>query len=283
MHSPLYSKLLLEKEEFAAYVIDRETFDKDLASEVRDMRTRTRAKKVLLKKDHVEVHTNKGIARGKVVIGCDGANSVVRKCLGQVPREIVSGIYAMTKERNYSDRVDMWFDHNHLPDGFFWKIPRGERTEYGMFGKRASFSTLERFFGVKKYHAFAAPIPMGIIKTSAERALIVGDAACQVKPWSGGGIVYGMLCSRLACAAVRKAFDTDDFSKESFIEYDDAWKSLLARPIRMSLLARSLYKRMGNKRLEFIFKLMKRNERIINKLDMDFVSKHPARILSHSV
>jgi flavin-dependent dehydrogenase len=35
-------------------------------------------------------------------------------------------------------------------------------------------------------------------KTCGERILVVGDAAGQVKPTSGGGIYYGMLCADIA-------------------------------------------------------------------------------------
>ena len=162
-----------------------------------------------------------------------------------------------------SDHVDMWYD-SKLNGGFFWKIPRGERTEYGMLGSKASFSQIEKFFRIKGYEKAAGPIPMGMVKTYYNRMLLMGDAACQVKPWSGGGVIYGFTAAQAAARVLEKG----DFSEEGLKAYEDAWKEKLAKPITMGLMFREFYKEMDSEQLEMVFRKLKETE--LNGLDMDF-------------
>ncbi len=265
MHSPGGSEIELKKEGTAAYVIDRPGFDRWMASGVKGMISfSTEAKGITVKEDQVEVRTGKGRMESRVMIDCGGANSIGARRYGAVPGELLTGLTAMAKEPDSSDHVEMWYDAQKLGDGFFWKIPRGSRTEYGMLGSRASFGQIEGFFGIKGYEKAAAPIPMGMVKTYYDRVLLMGDAACQVKPWSGGGIIYGFTAAQAAARALEKG----DFSEAGLKAYEDGWKEKLSRPITMGLMLREFLKDMDNDGLEAIFKKLGGAE--LNGLDMDF-------------
>ncbi|GAI10492.1 unnamed protein product, partial [marine sediment metagenome] len=41
---------------------------------------------------------------------------------------------------------------------------------------------------------------------------MVGDAAGQVKPTTGGGIYYGLLCADIAANNLHRALENDDLS-----------------------------------------------------------------------
>jgi flavin-dependent dehydrogenase len=70
---------------------------------------------------------------------------------------------------------------------------------------------------------------------TGRRALLVGDAAAQTKPFTGGGIVYGMTCADAAARVV------DPKTPETLAAYERAWRSELAAEIRLGAWVRRAY------------------------------------------
>jgi flavin-dependent dehydrogenase len=62
----------------------------------------------------------------------------------------------------------------------------------------------------------------------------VGDAAGQVKPFSGGGIYTSLVAGRHAATTVVKAFETGDFSAQGLAAYERGWKREIGRELRKS-------------------------------------------------
>ncbi len=270
IHSPK-SEFVLRKRGTAAYVIDRERFDRRLGEMIRSkVLLGCRAGSVIVERRKVKVNTSKGEFEGEMVVGCDGANSIVAKGLCVRPREVIKGIIGIVREKAYSRRVDLYFDKERLRDGFFWRIPRGERLEYGMFGKGVKFEDLEKFFGLKEYEKHAGLIPIGPVRKSYfDRVLLVGDAAGQVKPWSGGGVIYGLTCAEIASRVIEKAFRFNDFSEGLLKEYEIRWKARIGKQIGLGLFLRRLLRISNNLQLDILF----RAGRFIDFgwMDMDFI------------
>ncbi len=269
------SEFRLEKQASIARVIDRNRFDSSLARGLKSkILMGTRVTGIEIRKDSVKVKTEPGDKEfvSKMILGCDGPNSIVRNHFGVKPAEIIKGLIAITREKDSSGLVELWFDKEVLDDGFFWKIPRGESIEYGMLSKDADFTKLEKFFTPKlkgkSYEKRAGMIPIGIQKTYFPRTLLVGDSACQVKPWSGGGVVYGMICAGIASDVVSKAFDSRNFSENFLEQYEDRWKTEIGRSITMGMMFREFLKDLDNQGIEKIFNKIKKKG--IDNLDMDF-------------
>jgi len=70
---------------------------------------------------------------------------------------------------------------------------------------------------------------------TGERAFLIGDAAAQTKPFTGGGILYGMTAAD--CAA--EAIDPED--PATLADYETAWRDELARDIRLGGWVRRAY------------------------------------------
>src|SRR5262249_58859100 len=68
-----------------------------------------------------------------------------------------------------------------------------------------------------------------LLRTYADRVLVVGDAAGLVKPTTGGGIYYSLLSAQWAAEAVGRAFDRGAFSTAPIGTYEGTWR---ARPRR---------------------------------------------------
>jgi geranylgeranyl reductase family protein len=268
VHGPGGKEIMLEKPGTAAYVIDRKAFDEQLAKQVKsEIRFETSLERLEFGRE-VRFFTNKGEVKSKAVIGCDGPSSVVRKHFAVRPHEILQGIIAIEKKPSKSRFVEMWLDRG-VCDGFLWRIPRGKSVEYGMLGSVVNFSQLEKFFGLERdLEKRAGLIPIGPCKSYFDRALLVGDAAGQTKPWSGGGVVYGLICAGHAAKALREAFARDDLSEKVLAGYEKAWKAELDRPICMGMMFRELYKDMDEKQLGQLFEKFAGRE--LNNLDMDF-------------
>ena len=133
------------------------------------------------------------------IIGCDGAMSRVRKNLGLKEPQFRLGIQGFVKEKNSSDRrhVETW----PTISGFLWKIPRGNETEYGIIEKpqkaRIIFEEFLQRKNISLERINSALVPQGLILSSDPSITLCGDAAGLTKPWSGGGVIWGLLASNL--------------------------------------------------------------------------------------
>ncbi|MBI4182141.1 MAG: NAD(P)/FAD-dependent oxidoreductase [Candidatus Aenigmarchaeota archaeon] len=265
-----HARVRVEKPATAAYVVNRERFQQWLAGRL-DAPPRLAERVERLQVDSkVTLHTSKGKHEASLLIGADGASSVVRKHWGILPQERLNGLIALTQEPCQDDHVDLLFDKSKIPDGFFWRIPRGETTEYGALGKNVQFPLLARFFGLRAFEQHAAFMNAGLIPTAFPRTLLVGEAACQVKPWSFGGIIFGFTAARLAAQTIRQAFRRQDFSQPFLQQYDDAWKQAFGGTISLGLSLREVFRAMTNPGLDALFRKLGKMD--LRQADMDFPS-----------
>jgi len=265
--------LAIAKRGTAAYAVDRGVLDRELAAHAAGagcaIRYGERVVGISVGKGSARVATGKGTYDCRLAAGCDGAGSVAARGIGPASREILNGL-AMTEGReDRSDCVDVWPDQ--AAGGFLWKIPRGERTEYGGMGKGLGFAAVERFFGLgkRRLSRSAAPIPIGTARTFSERLLLVGDAACQTKPWSGGGLTYGLLAAQYAAGVIKACLGKDDFSAAALSEYERLWKGVLFKDIQAGMLAREMLKDHGGL-LPGLVKALCRGGGTWDKIDFDF-------------
>ncbi len=101
----------------------------------------------------------------------------------------------------------------------------------------------EAFVDVGRGRLRTSPIPVGCVHRSvAERVLLVGESAGQVKATSHGGIYYGMLGARLAARTLEEALRRDDLSEARLGSYETRWRALLEPEIRTGIWLR---RRMG--------------------------------------
>jgi len=87
-------------------------------------------------------------------------------------------------------------------------------------------------------------------RTFGHGVLLVGDVAGQVKPVTGGGIYFGLLCADMAADTLHNAMEAGDFSAYRLSSYQKAWKNLLGRELRLGSWAHRLYVRMSDARID---------------------------------
>lgn len=131
------------------------------------------------------------------VVGCDGANSVVRKWLNLPEPKFRLGIQGFVSRGDASNYVETW----PVKDGFIWKIPRGLKTEYGIIaGAREAKKVFEDFLAKNKIFLekiSSALVPQGFLIPKHSSITLGGDAAGLAKPWSGGGVIWGLIAADL--------------------------------------------------------------------------------------
>ena len=176
----------------------------------------------------------------RLVAGCDGPVSRVRGAVGLPdPAETLHGVLAFDDAPDHGDFVDV---HLTVPRFFAWRIPRGDAgVEYGLAAPPSAevtemFDALTDAYDVTTDRFCSGAIPIGPPeRVTSDRTFLVGDAAAQTKPFTGGGILYGMTAADCAAATVDPAYPA------TLDDYEVAWRDALAGEIRLGHLVRRAY------------------------------------------
>lgn len=159
--------------------------------------------------------------RARVVVGADGATSVVARQnlrgADRIPHvfayhEIVNSPHHTTQHFD-PRRCDVYYQGSISPDFYGWVFPHGERTSIGMgtaikgFSLRGAVQRLRASSGLQAAETVrseGAPIPLRTLRRwdNGRDCVVAGDAAGAVAPSSGEGIYYAMSSGRYAANAV---------------------------------------------------------------------------------
>ena len=199
------------------YVVPRRVLDARIVAAARAAGAhlvRSRVRAVAVGADGVELDDG---TRARVLVGADGAHSVVRRSLGLVQRPGTTAIavrgYAPVPPGRAGEQV-IAFDPDGPRPAYAWSFDtgRGEaNVGYGQLlgaGPRPSRAhLLERLDallpgageGAREVAGHPLPLSTGRPTTSARgRVLLAGDAAGLVNPITGEGIYYAVLSGVLA-------------------------------------------------------------------------------------
>ena len=255
------AKVFLGNESFelkrkgVSFVVDRASFDKSLSrglevslSERFDSFDRT--------KNNIIIKTNKRKFGTDLLIGADGPSSRVRSQEFQFNIKHYKGYQIRTKANLDLDN----FVEVHIKKPFFtWVIPEGD----GIFrigtvseNPKQSLEMVVKEKGIKgkTIEAQAGVIPIGKGDIYRDRVFLWGDAACQVKPLSGGGVYYGALASEaLANSIIHGKYN----------DYPLMCKELFGKEISRGLLFRKTYENLTDKELGSIFDFIKSKKQIL--------------------
>ncbi|NLL90051.1 MAG: hypothetical protein GX226_02975, partial [Dehalococcoidales bacterium] len=111
-----------------------------------------------------------------------------------------------------------------------------------------------------------------------ERFIVVGDAAGHVKPLTGGGIYFGLLCADIAVDNIDLALKEGNLRASGLASYEKEWKRKLGKELRICRLAQGFYARLNNSQLDRLFDI-NNNSGIVDEiiasdeLDFDFHSR----------
>ncbi len=230
------------------YILERRIFDRDLAAMAADAGAEIHPSEPVVelkvKPCCVEVKTPERTYVGRLVVGADGPNSTVAKFAGidtsVGPRDIDVGFeYFMTNVRLDMDKIYLWFGRNVAPGGYVWVFPKGEgRANVGIgiqtwMAHKSAQAYLHQFLDTYLPDARVVEVTGGLIpvtplKTAvADRVMLVGDAAHQADPLTGGGIKNAVVAGKIAAEVAAEAVEADMYSRAFLKKYDERWKKEL--------------------------------------------------------
>jgi flavin-dependent dehydrogenase len=210
------------------------------------------------------------IYKARVAIIATGFGSTLPRKLGLGEiKHFVLGAQAEVYINGVNE-VEVYFDRSLAPGGFAWLVPTREgKGLAGLLTRHQPDSYLRNFLNTLSSHGkliSTEVVPRyGIIplrplpRTYADRILVVGEAAGQVKPTTGGGIYYGLLCADIAAEVLHQAFLTGDFSSSRLSAYQKQWRALLGRELQIGHWARWVYSRLSNRSIDHLFHIAAQN------------------------
>ncbi len=271
-----------------ALLIDRTDLDRKLAAAAMDkgaeIRYGTKYIGHKISGGGVSSSTNAGELRSRLIIGADGCSSKTALSLGSnIPKEYIYGIEADAKRRPEHDDVMVLRLGAEFAPGFFsWEIPFGDMVRVGLcispgrgaapidhLKKLLAASGIDMEDVVSKY---AGKIPLGGRPRSyGDRTLLIGDAAGQVKPVSGGGLFPICKAAPILAETAKKSLLEDALSAERLRDYEKGWKKEIGRELSRGYKIRKMFTNLSDGDLNKIFEIIDRDDMrsILNEIDID--------------
>ncbi len=201
---------------------------------------------------------------GGIIIGADGAVSTVAKHCGMGSLTDYVITYKAEFETTISDTrsVDLFFDKEYR--GLFgWLCPNTENIlEVGIGinpGKINAKKAFDSFIkgkeiadalgDAKMRNGQASIIPMRLRKRIVDekhRVILIGDAAGQVKPTTGGGIVFGGNAAIIAAQTIKDHVEKGLALKR----YELVYKKRFSTDTKVHSLINKIYSRAGTRGME---------------------------------
>ena len=255
------SQSFVLKRKGVAYVIDREKFDKGLSVGL-NILYGNRFLGIEKYRNGYIIDTEKDQLFADIIIGADGSNSSVRNIINTNTNSISS--YRGIQFRIKAGPKDRNLVEVYLKDSFFfWIVPESRNVVRVGTISDNPYQNLQDFIkeiGIKGeiLDKFGGLVSIGICKnTVKDNIVLVGDAACQLKPLSYGGIYFGLRAAAILADCIKR---------NRLNNYDALWKKKLAFEIKIGLKAKELAGRLNKKELEKVFKLLKDQKLSIEKM-----------------
>ena len=292
LFSPSGNLLRLWREEPQAYVLDRAAFDIAMANRAQGNGAEyildSPVSNIEVEDDRVKVeaiHQKAGLsleARGAVIATGFGSKLAERLGLGNFGDYVIGGQAEVATTE--VGEVEVYFGREIAPGFFGWLVPTSPRmARVGLLSRHNPELYLRKLLAslvaqgkivsaeAKLIYGGIPLKPLG--KTYGERLIVVGDAAGQVKPTSGGGIYYGLLCADIAADTLHQALQRDDLSAKSLAKYEREWRRKLGRELKIGYWARKLFERLSDNQIDRIFNIIKANgidEALLKARDLSF-------------
>ncbi len=295
-----------------AFVIDRGALDVALADRAAragaEFRTATQFQGRGASADGRSVVRLRGADRTEVevaarlVVGADGVTSAVARAFRlRRPVEILPAFESeIPRSPGDPETVEVYLGRSIAPGLFGWWIPDGSggarvgvAVDADGTPARIYYDRLVRYLERRFRTPLARPtallvsgIPIGSVpRTHGPGVLLVGDAAAQVKPLSGGGIFTGMRCGEIAADVADAALRAGDLSAARLAEYDRRWRSEFGEEFRRALYLRRLFQRLDDPDLDRLIDALQGSEltaTIVAFGDIDFPTHVARRLLRES-
>ncbi len=184
----------------------------------------------------------------------------------------------LVQDSTIDDEYCEFFLGNELaPGGYVWAFPKGDKLANVGIGVQGSKSgsgepvrLLKEF--MKSHFPNGKVVEMvaggdpssGVIESAtADGVMLVGDAAHQTDPLTGGGILNAMKAGIIAGEVAVKAVSAGNFRKAGLKEYENRWRADLGKHIARSYEYKEFFVKLMDNDFNQLFGSLK-NEDISN-------------------
>jgi geranylgeranyl reductase family protein len=282
--------------------VNREAFDKYLADKAEaagaHYHLNSRVQSLLIEDGSVKgvaVQQKDKLERfaGKIVVDAEGISSRLLRQTGLAGlngEKLVYGVEAEVENVKdvELDAVEVFLGKAYAPSFYAWLMPRLDGTaKVGLATKAGNpREFLERLMrkhpvaskqlGNAKitrtaFHAITLGGP--IAKAYANGFLAVGDAASQVKPTTGGGVVFGLTCAEIAAEVADEAIRRNDVSSSFLQVYQKRCADRLSFDFSVMLRLRRFLDSLSDEKLDEVLRFCTRigvNKTVENVEEIDF-------------
>jgi digeranylgeranylglycerophospholipid reductase len=279
-YSPSGNKFSVRLSKPVTCAVNRSMFDRHLSNLAKaagaKFRLATRVQKLLVEDQFVKgIEINQSEFQStkipsKLVVDAEGISSRFVKQAGLQPLKGKNMVYAVETEvegvEGVEDHaVEVYLGKDYAPGFYAWLIPRLDGTaKVGLATQCGNPNTFLREFmrkhpvGSKQlkhakvtqssYHAIS--LGGAIPELVANGFLAVGDCASQVKPTTGGGVIFGINCAKMAAEVAGKALKEGDLSANALQAYQNHFNSLIGFDLNVMLRARLAINTFSDSKLD---------------------------------
>lgn len=233
----------------AGFILERKIFDKYMAMDAAragaDIMIKTIATGLRRHEDSLIIGAERMDEsfeiKAKIVIGADGPESRVGRWAGLKttfkPKDIESCAQFEMVGVDMVDPNSIEFYFGSMsPGGYAWIFPKGDdiaNVGLGIISTETDKTAYEHLLEFvdncpATQNAQAVELNVGgdpvggmLKKLVTDNCMIVGDAASQVSPLTGGGIISGMKAGVFAGEVAAAAIEENDYSQKRLSEYQD--------------------------------------------------------------
>ena len=211
----------------------------------------------------------------KVVLDAEGVSSRLLRQAGLKtlkPNGLIYGVEAEVEGVHdiELDAVEVYFGKAYAPGFYAWLIPRpdgsaklGLATNQGNPREYLKRVMLKHPVASKQldkakitqvgYHAITLGGPIN--RSYANGFLAVGDCASQVKPTTGGGVIFGLTCARIAAEITSKALKQGDVSANFLQTYQKQCDDLIGFDFRVMLRLRRFLDSLSDEKVDAMLRV----------------------------
>lgn len=286
-YSPSGSRFSVHLKQPVTCTLNRELFDKFLAEKAQAagarFRLNSRVSSLLVDNGtvvgiNVEKANNIKKVPAKIVVDAEGVGSRLLKetDLSNVSRKkLVYSVEAEIENVQNIDRdtVEVFLGKDYASGFYAWIIPLLDETaKVGLATNVGNPKVLlqklmakhpvasKQFIRARIRRITFHSIPLsGIIqKAYTDGFLAVGDAASQVKPTTGGGVIFGLTCAQIAADVASEAINKSNVSSSFLQQYQKRCIDKLGFDFRVMLQVRKFLDSLSDEKLDHAINVFNR-------------------------
>jgi len=238
----------------------------------------------------------------KVVVDAEGISSRILRQAGLVAfnrNMLVKAVEADVENVQglETGMVEVFLGRDYAPGFYAWLMPKGDgKAKVGLAAKTGNPRELlqrlmlrhptasKKLRGARILQASFHSITLGgpIPKTFSNGFLVVGDAASHVKPTTGGGVIFGMTCAKIAAEVAYEALSQNDFSSDFLCTYQSRCNKTLGSDIKFMLRIKKMLDALPDNKIDDAINFCAKiglDKTLQNFEDIDFQGRSFLRML----